>query len=396
MQIILFDNPSARSLWPICRTKAVAQVLFGMLTNEQRWHHLTHLPVAIQPANYLQPLYTPIPASGRQCWIDANVIPDAELWKAIATLPPNACLVDAQGWVAGWYSEAAFLEKGVPTAVHGKPVLVNKPLHRLTAPWQIFAQNAAQQVADFQLLTAGRQSAALPEGNTLLGKSNFFAEENITLFAATINATTGPVYLSANTTIMEGSCIRGGLFLGNNSVLKMGSKIYGATTLGPSCMGGGEIKNVVMQGHSNKAHEGYLGDSVIGEWCNFGAGTSNSNLKNSGGMVHMYSYEHQHMVPVAQKGGLIMGDYTRVAINSCINTGSVFGICGNVFGAGLLPNYVPDFTWGTQPASYTLEKALIDISNWMQMKNKQLTQAQTLVLKHIFAETVTQNAVSLE
>jgi NDP-sugar pyrophosphorylase family protein len=182
---------------------------------------------------------------------------------------------------------------------------------------------------------------------------------------------------------MEGCMIRGSFAMGDNSLLKMGTKIYGATTLGPNCIGGGEIKNIVMQGNSNKAHDGYLGDSVIGEWCNFGAGSSNSNVKNTGGDVHLWNYQEDDFINAGQKCGLIMGDYSRAAINSCINTGSVIGMCCNVFGAGLLPKVIGHFSWGIND-KYVFDKAINDIENWKKMKHQQLDKEQIEVLKHIF------------
>ena len=169
----------------------------------------------------------------------------------------------------------------------------------------------------------------------------------------------------------------------------MGSKVYGATTMGPYCMGGGEIKNSILTGYSNKAHEGYLGDSVIGEWCNLGAGTSNSNLKNTGGTVNLWNYSDNNFVAAGNKCGVIMGDYSRTAINSSINTGSVIGASSNVFGNGLLPKFIPDFTWGSDDGNrYEFEKATVDIDNWKKMKNKTITQQETQVLKHIFELSV--------
>jgi hypothetical protein len=163
----------------------------------------------------------------------------------------------------------------------------------------------------------------------------------------------------------------------------MGSKIYGATTIGPNCVGGGEIKNVLFLGNSNKVHDGYLGDSVIGEWCNFGAGTSNSNVKNTGGGVKIWNEAEGDFINAGQKCGLIMGDYSRAAINSSINTGSVIGVCCNVFGEGLLPKHLPNFSWGISN-KYLFDKALLDIGNWKAMKHKQLSKEEIEMLKHIF------------
>jgi NDP-sugar pyrophosphorylase family protein len=184
---------------------------------------------------------------------------------------------------------------------------------------------------------------------------------------------------------MEGCTLRGPVALCEGTTLKMGTKIYGATTLGPCCVGGGEIKNVVMQGYSNKAHEGYLGDAVIGKWCNLGAGTSNSNMKNTASPVKMWNGFTKNYVTVDIKCGVIMGDYSRTAINSSLNTGSVIGVCCNVFGDGLLPKYIEDFQWGSKGLTkYEFEKSLRDIANWKKLKASNLSDAETKVLKYIF------------
>jgi len=200
-----------------------------------------------------------------------------------------------------------------------------------------------------------------------------------------LNALTGPIYIGKNAHIMEGCLIRGPFVLGDGAILKMGTRIYGATTIGPGCIVGGEIKNSVMMGYSNKAHDGYIGDSVIGEWCNMGAGTSNSNVKNSGGDVKVWNYATNDYMSTGQKCGLVMGDYSRTAINTAINTGTVIGVCCNVFGEGLTPKVIPDFTWGTKGlTTYEFDKALKDIGNWTSMKNKEVGTEQKTVLRHIF------------
>jgi UDP-N-acetylglucosamine diphosphorylase/glucosamine-1-phosphate N-acetyltransferase len=238
---------------------------------------------------------------------------------------------------------------------------------------------------DFALTTKGRVSNNTNATMQVYDDAKIFIETGADISYSILNASTGPIYIGKNSTIMEGCTIRGPFSLGEGAVLKMGAKIYGATTIGPYSMGGGEIKNSIITGFSNKAHDGYLGDSVIGEWCNMGAGTSNSNLKNTGGTVNLYNYASDDYLPAGNKCGVIMGDYSRTAINSSINTGSVIGVSSNVFGAGLLPKYIPDFTWGALADNkYQFEKAIKDAANWKKMKNKTVSEQETKVLKHIF------------
>jgi UDP-N-acetylglucosamine diphosphorylase/glucosamine-1-phosphate N-acetyltransferase len=242
---------------------------------------------------------------------------------------------------------------------------------------------------DFSLVTKGRISSDTNETVIVRKVSQVFIEENASLDHCILNASTGPIYIGKNATIMEGCTIRGPFSLGEGAVLKMGTRVYGATTIGPYCMGGGEIKNSILSGYSNKAHDGYLGDSVIGEWCNMGAGTSNSNLKNTGGIVNLWSYAAKNYLPAGNKCGVVMGDYSRTAINSSLNTGSVIGVCSNVFGTGLLPKFIPDFTWGSLPTEkYKFDNAIKDIDNWKKMKNKTISAGETQVLKHIFELSV--------
>jgi len=216
-----------------------------------------------------------------------------------------------------------------------------------------------------------------------MNPSDVFLEEGATVKHCILNALNGPIYLGKNSEVMEGSMIRGPFALGEGSVVKMGAKIYGATTLGPWCMGGGEIKNSVMFGFSNKAHDGYLGDSVIGEWCNLGAGTSNSNLKNNAGKVRLWTPNGK--LEAGIKCGVLMGDYSRTAINTSINTGTVIGACCNVFGNGLTPEHVPNFSWGSDGIErYDLERAKNDVDAWKKLKGHEINEQEIKMLDYIF------------
>ena len=199
----------------------------------------------------------------------------------------------------------------------------------------------------------------------------------------TINASTGPVYIGKNAEVMEGCMIRGPFAMGEGACLKMGTKVYGATTLGPRCIVGGEIKNSVLFGYSNKAHDGYLGDSVIGEWCNLGAGTTNSNLKNTASEVKIWTPNGE--MKAGNKCGVMMGDYSRTAVNTSINTGTVIGVCCNVFGAGLTPKYIPSFCWGSEGVKrYDIEKIFPDIEGWKKLKGQTMNDNEKSILKYVF------------
>jgi len=251
----------------------------------------------------------------------------------------------------------------------------------LQYPWQIFQWNDEFLRADFELITEGRKSIEIDKTNTCKKPENIFIEPGAQVSMCMINAEEGPVYIGKNTLIMEGCMLRGPIAIGENAVVKMGTKIYGGTTIGPFCTVGGEIKNSVLFSYSNKAHDGYLGDSVVGSWCNLGAGTSNSNVKNTAGIVKYYD-ENNQSHEVGKKAGLIMGDYSRCAINTSFNTGTMVGVCCNIFGS-IMPNkFIPDFTWGNE--RYDIDKALIDVSNWKQMKKQQITETEKSLLIQLY------------
>jgi UDP-N-acetylglucosamine diphosphorylase/glucosamine-1-phosphate N-acetyltransferase len=382
MALVLFDNKKRKQFFPLTATRAFGGLRMGILTVKERWEKITGEEVYIHTTPYLMPLYEAIP-SGEHIWIDSTVIISDDLLKAIKNLKPNEAITSDDQLIV-WKGNQAAESFDIDDTVKwfGKSIIRIK-VERLEYPHQIFQWNDAFIKFDYKLITANRISQQIPASNNVINPSNIFLEEGVTMEFCTLNASTGPIYIGTNATLLEGCLVRGAFSLGSNSLLKMGTKIYGATTLGPNCVGGGEIKNIVMQANSNKAHDGYLGDSIIGEWCNFGAGTSNSNVKNTGGEVHLWNEAEDDFINAGQKCGLIMGDYSRAAINSSINTGSYIGVCCNVFGAGLLPKVIKDFSWGLKD-KYVFNKALSDINNWKKMKNQELSQEEIDVLKYIF------------
>jgi UDP-N-acetylglucosamine diphosphorylase/glucosamine-1-phosphate N-acetyltransferase len=262
------------------------------------------------------------------------------------------------------------------------PGIVTNETKALTSLINIISLNDWAIRQDFAFITANRQSQPISSTNKIISPENVFIEEGAKVEHSTINASAGPVYIGKNAEVMEGCLIRGPFALCEGAVLKMGAKVYAATTVGPYSMAGGEIKNSVIFGFSNKAHDGYLGDSVIGEWCNLGAGTTNSNIKNTAGIVKLWNNASGSFEPAGLKCGLFMGDYSRAAINTSFNTGTVVGVCCNIFEEGFPPKYVPDFTWGKK--KYILEKALDDINNWKKLKNKTITEKEKQLLQQLY------------
>ena len=346
-QFILDDAHIAAALYPFTRTRHTADIRVGILTIREKWELLSGSNVTTKRGGTDE-------AAAGNIIIPANIIPSESLLEIV--------------------SNEGRLPDPLPA---GTQVLEH--------PWQIFEFNNAELRNDFNLLKKNRNSECISETVQVIQAANVFVEEGAKMTHCMLNASTGPIYIGKNAEIMEGSFIRGPFALGEGSVVKMGSRIYGATSIGPGCVVGGEIKNSVMFGHSNKAHDGYLGDSVIGEWCNLGAGTSNSNMKNTAGEVRVWDAAANAFKGAGLKCGLLMGDYSRAAINSSFNTGTVVGVCCNVFANGLTPKYIPDFTWGdhTLP-KYEFQKALKDIANWKKLKNQSLSDHEIQQLKSIF------------
>lgn len=385
MPIILFDNQKRNRLFPLTRTRALASLRMGILTMAERWEKLTGMQVFIHTDNYLQNLYGYANA-GEHIWIDAAVIPDASLVDCVHSIESNACWADEQGLIMG-KTPLPFEDFDAAQSLQYFEVIHDhRTVQRITDPWQLIQGNDALLRFDFALVTRGRTSAPLAATNRSIQPENIFIEPGAVVEHAILNASTGPIYIGSHATIMEGSAIRGPFSMGEQAVVKMNSRVYGATTLGPYCMGGGEIKNSIMMGYSNKAHDGYMGDSVIGEWCNWGAGTTNSNVKNTAGIVKVWSEAEKEYLAAGQKCGVIMGDYSRTAINSAINTGTVIGVSCNVFGDGLLPNIIPDFSWGCKGVKYNIDKALVDIDNWKQLKHSSLSETEKQILLTISAK----------
>lgn len=379
MTIVLFDTPETRqSLYPLSLTRPICDVRLGIFTLREKWENITGLNVAAMTENYLGE-----DISGDEfLFIRSNILPTKELVDALMNLKANE----------------GFKKDGKPIAFTTKleftyPIDETKlsaaisfssfqhSLSNIQYPWFIFQNNEAAIRADFEWIDKNSISKSVHSSNQVFG-SQLFVEENVEMKACIINTETGPVYIGKNAVVMEGTIIRGPVAIGETAIVKMGTKLYGGTTIGPYCTAGGEIKNSIMMGYSNKAHDGYLGDSVVGEWCNFGAGTSNSNVKNTAGEVKIWNNGEQKLSVVGLKAGLVMGDFSRTAINTSFNTGTTVGVCCNVFGNGYPLKHVPSFTWGDE--KYEFEKAIVDIGRWKNFKEKKLEEKEKIILKYLY------------
>lgn len=371
MIIYLHDNDKRLDFAPLTLTRPIGNLRMGILTNDERWKLL--LPTAevlFDSADYLIPKF---PQRGKGITVNACVIPTQEIANAVAQLKPNQLLTIDGNWIAR--------SGGGDVVVHYEgeaPIVIEQR-------WELYQKNGAVLEADFQLLTQGRTSVPISETNTIIGDRNrIFLEEGAKMEAAILNTTTGPIYLGKNAEIMEGSIVRGGLAMGEESALKLGAKIYGPTTIGPHCKVGGEVNNSIFYAYSNKGHDGFVGNSVIGEWCNLGADTNTSNLKNNYGTVKTYSYTSQKLEQTnVQFMGLVMGDHSKTGINTMLNTASVVGVASNLFGADFPEKYVSSFQWGTNGENYEFDKAIESINNMMVRRNRSLSEAEISILSYI-------------
>jgi UDP-N-acetylglucosamine diphosphorylase/glucosamine-1-phosphate N-acetyltransferase len=389
MIIILFDNKARESLYPFTQTKAVADLRFGIFTAKERWELISGLPVYINTNSFLTDLYEkPVQESIAEndfLFIDA-ALKDEDTWRTqILSLQIGEAVYDDIGLIAGRTNKTIQDFSINTTESFFENVSVTDTAQRLQYAWQISKWNDEQLRRDFLLLFSRMQTQPVSETNKIVQQENIIIEEGVVVEHCIINASTGPIYIGRNAIVMEGSMLRGPIAICEGATIKMGTKIYGATTVGPYCTVGGEIKNSVLQSFSNKAHDGYLGDAVIGSWCNFGAGTSNSNVKNSATDIFIFNDAIKENFNVGKKCGVIMGDYSRTAINTSINTGTIIGICCSIFGEGLTPNMIDNFSWGIKNASvYEIHKAIEHINNWKKLKGYELSAAEISVLKYIF------------
>jgi len=374
MKIVLDDNGLHLRFAPLTLTRPLGEVRVGIFTNTERWKLFDPgAEISYNTEPYLKSVY------GRDetadLMVNASIIPNEEVAVAVFSLGEHEQL----NWGDLWIAKRG--EGSVAVEYKGDQPVV------LEYRWDIYQKNAAVLMNDFQLITSERSSAPLPSSNTIIGDASLiFLEEGAIVEASVINTTSGPVYIGKNAEIMEGCLVRGPLALCEGSSLKMGSKVYGPTTLGPHCRVGGEINNVVFQAYSNKGHDGFLGNAVIGEWCNIGADSNCSNLKNNYGLVSTYDYETgKEEETDVQFMGLFMGDHSKCGINTMFNTATVVGVSANIFGGGFPSKYIPSFSWGGAEGfvSYRFDKAIESANNMMVRRGRKLTDVEIAILKHI-------------
>lgn len=391
-QIILFDADVRNHLLPLTYSRPVGDLRVGILTIAEKWERHLGMPVSYLTQDYLADLY-PLRVQDHNLLVNGSVLPTAEIIALVLDLAPGQAYLQNGALIAACLDQAAVrsLAEDQDFGAIQAFDLGDQPLLRITRPADIFRMNDTAIREDFLLLTAGRTSAPLPPSNALIGSpENLFLEAGVDVEACTINVKSGPVYLGRDATLLEGGLIRGPFAMGPESVLKMGAKIYGPTTLGPHCKVGGEVNNVVFQANSNKGHDGYLGNSVVGEWCNIGADTNASNLRNDYAEVRVWSYPEGRFAKTGlQFHGLIMADHAKIGINTMLNTGTVMGFSANVFGEGFPRAFIPSFSWGGASGfrTYRRDKAMETAERVMSRRSQPLTEAHQRMFAAIFEES---------
>ena len=384
--VILFDDDSWENLLPLTYTRPTSEIRCGILTIKEKWERYLEADISYITQEYLAESY-PIKIADDNLVVSGNVLPNPKLIRVINELSMNEAVMFEEELVAARLSRAQF-----DHLIHNEQVdeligyaIDETPIERIERPWQIFQKTSTEIAADFHLLCKGRTSATLDPSSVWDG-DQIFVEAGAEVKHSIIDASTGPVYIGKNTKILAGSLIKGPFAIGESGVVKMGAKIYGPTTIGPFCTVGGEIKNSVLFGHSNKGHDGYLGNSVIGEWCNLGADTNTSNLRNDYAAVTVWNHALRSFENTGtQFCGLIMADHSKAGINTMFNTGSVVGVSCNIFGGGFPPRLIPSFSWGGSEglSEYRLEKALEVANRVLERKDMTLDDVQKKMMNEV-------------
>lgn len=390
--IILFDDESREQMLPLSYTRPVAEIRTGIFTIRERWEKLLKGKASYITSEYLSRRY-PIHIEDDNIVINGAIMPNDRLVRLIEQLEPNEALMDGGSLLAARLNRRQFenlLREESIEEISGLE-LADTPFIHLSYPWDLFLYLRATIEYDYNLITRGRVSQTIPSNNQVIAGDNIFLEEGAQVNCAILNAQSGPIYIGKNAHIMEGAIIRGPVTIGDHSTIKMGAQIYGPAAIGPDCKVGGEIKDVVILGHSNKAHDGFLGNSIIGEWCNLGAGTTTSNLKNNYSTVRMWDYGTRTMRDSGlQFLGLVMGDHSKAGIQTMFNTGTIVGVAANVFGEGFPPKFVPSFTWGGASGLVThrLDEALSTAKRVMARRDIDFTEVDEQILSKVFELSV--------
>ncbi|WP_396603356.1 GlmU family protein [Algibacter sp. R77976] len=385
MNYILFDGPSRNNLLPFTFTRPVADIRVGILTIREKWETFLKTTTTTVTEDYLSDKF-PMVEMDENVMINASYLPNLELVEMIINLNENQAIFKGEDVIAFFTKEAQEdIDFGAYEAIEFAEEII-----KIENTWDIFSKNGHAIQEDFVLITKDKISQPIPASNNIIAPENIFIEEGAKLEFTTLNASTGPIYIGKDSEIMEGAIVRGPLALCEGAGIKLGAKIYGPSTVGPHSKVGGEVNNSVIFGYSNKGHDGFLGNSVLGEWCNLGADTNNSNLKNNYAEVRLWDYQTEGFAKTGlQFCGLMMGDHSKCGINTMFNTGTVVGVSANIFGSGFPRNFVPSFSWGGHGGFTTyLTKKAFEVSKVVMARRKvEFTDQDKAILEHVFEET---------
>ena len=389
MNFLLFDNIHRDHLLPLTFTRPMADLRIGIVTIREKWEHFLDAKCSFLTQDYLSEKY-PLKKEAENILISGGLIPNDDLAWIILSLKEGQALVHNDDFLAV-FPRGDQIENFNPADLESfEKVACDLDVQQIRYPFDIFRMNGDCLKQDYEWITNGRKSAPISESNRILAPENIFMEEGAKMECATINARTGPVYIAKDAEIMEGSVIRGPFALCQSSTVKLSAKIYGPTTIGPHSKVGGELNNVVVHGYSNKGHDGFLGNAVLGEWCNLGADTNNSNLKNNYSEVKLWNYVEKRFKGTGlQFCGLVMGDHSKCAINTMFNTGTVVGVFANIFGAGFPRNFIPSFSWGGPQGMKEYKKiaAFYVAKLVMDRRNIEFDPVEQRLLEHVFEQT---------
>ncbi|TYA92261.1 GlmU family protein [Seonamhaeicola marinus] len=385
MNYILFDGPSRNNLLPFTYTRPVADIRVGILTIREKWEKYLNTTTTTVTEDYLSEKY-PMVEKDSNVMINGSYLPNFELVEMVKNLQENQAIFKGEDVIAFFTKDT---QEDIDFDTY-EALEFHEDCLKLENTWDIFAKNGEAIQEDFNLITKDRTSQPIPETTVAFHSENIFIEEGAVLPLCSLNATNGPIYIGKDAEIMEGSMIRGPFALCDNAVVKMAGKIYGPTTIGPFSKVGGEISNSVIFGYSNKGHDGFLGNSVLGEWCNLGADTNTSNLKNNYAQVRLWDYQTEGFAKTGlQFCGLMMGDHSKAGINTMFNTGTVVGVSSNIFGSGFPRNFVPSFSWGGNSGFTTyLTKKAFEVAKVVMARRKvDFTEEDQKILEFVFEET---------
>ncbi len=391
MNLILFDPPTIRqNLLPFTFTRPVASIRTGILTIAEKWEKRLNLSATFSTEKYLSKKF-PLTHASDNLWVNGALCPDQKIIDMILQLKLGEAVMKDKMILA-----VRTPDHEIPEVIEGEVIEYMDEVTLIDQVWKIFQHNGAQLRSDFQLIAAGRKSLPIADKHTrTYSEENIFIEEGVKIHSAILNAENGPIYLGKNSQVQEGAIIRGPFSLGENSTVNMGGKMRGDVSIGPYCKVGGEVSTSVFFGNSNKSHDGFLGCSVIGEWCNFGADSNTSNLKNNYENVKLWSYSNGGFIDTGLMFcGLMMADHSKCAINTMFNTGTVAGVSANIFGSGFPPAIIPSFAWGGAVgfSTYLFEKAMDTAKKAMGRRSIELTDIDREIYQKVFEITENERA----